>query len=134
MSRRVLAVLAYVIPTFPLGYVWHLTIFADYYRRLDVYREEVIIPFGIAAIVIQGTVWAVVYERLFAGATIVRGAARFASLAMPVAWSYMVLAVGAKHRMASVPDFLLIETAFVLVHYAVVGPLIALVYAPPRAR
>jgi hypothetical protein len=38
-------------------------------------------------------------------------------------------AVAAKHHMASVSGYLLIETAFVFVHYAVVSPLIALVYA-----
>jgi hypothetical protein len=32
MKKKVLAVLAYMIPTFPLGYLWHLTVFADYYK------------------------------------------------------------------------------------------------------
>jgi hypothetical protein len=41
----------------------------------------------------------------------------------------MVLAVSAKHRMSSVSGFLLIETAFMLVHYAIVSPLIAATYS-----
>lgn len=41
----------------------------------------------------------------------------------------MVLAVSAKHHMSSVSGFLLIETTFMLVHYAIVSPLIAAVYA-----
>ncbi|MCI0350109.1 MAG: hypothetical protein L0Z53_11855 [Acidobacteriales bacterium] len=128
MKRRMLAVLAYVIPTFPLGYFWHLTIFANYYKSLDVYRDEIVIPFGIVSIVIQGIVWSLVYERMFAGESIAKGAVRFAALACPLAWSFMVLAVSAKHRMASVGGFLLIETGFMLVHYAIVSPLIAAVY------
>ena len=129
MKKRVLAVLAYVLPTFPLGFFWHLIVFADYYRSLNVYREQVIIPFGIGSMLVQGLIWALLYERLFAGESVVKGALKFAAFACPLAWSFMVLAVSAKHPMSSVGGFLIIETAFMLVHYAVVSPLIATVYA-----
>ena len=130
MKKRVLAVLAYMLPTFPLGYLWHLTVFADYYRSLQVYREDIVVPFGIASMLIQGVIWAVLYERLFAGESIFRGAVRFGVLAGPLAWSFLVLAVSAKHQMASVGGYLAIETAFVLAQYVIVSPLIAAVYAP----
>lgn len=133
MKKRILAILAYVLPTFPLGYFWHLTIFADYYKSLEVYREDLIFPFGLLAMLIQGTVWSIVYERLFAGEPILKGAVKFALLALPIAWSFMVLAVAAKHRMASVSGFLAIETGFVVVHYAIVSPLIAAVYATRKS-
>ena len=129
MKNRILAVLAYMLPTFPLGFFWHLTIFADYYKSLNVYREDIIIPFGIASMLIQGIIWSVVYERLFSRESILKGALKFYLLACPLAWSFLVLAVSAKHQMSSVSGFLLIETAFVLVHYAIVSPLIAAVYA-----
>jgi hypothetical protein len=41
----------------------------------------------------------------------------------------MVIAVAAKHHMSSVAGYVQIETAFVLVHYAIVSPLIAAVYS-----
>jgi predicted membrane protein len=129
MTKRILAILAYMLPTFPLGYVWHLATFADYYKSLEVYREELLIPLGICSMLIQGIAWSVIYERMFRGEPIWRGAVKFAALAAPIAWSFMVLAVAAKHRMASVSGFLLIETAFIAVQYAVVSPLIAAVYA-----
>ncbi len=129
MKKRILSVLAYMLPTFPLGYFWHLTIFADYYKSLNVYREDIIIPFGIASMLIQGIIWSVVYGRLFSGQPILKGALKFASLACPLAWSFMVLAVSAKHQMSSVSGFLLIETAFMLVHYSIVSLLIAAVYS-----
>jgi hypothetical protein len=75
MTRRILAVLAYIVPTFPLGYFWHLTIFASHYKALDVYRDEIVIPLGFASMVIQGIVWSLLYERLFAGEP-VHGACR----------------------------------------------------------
>lgn len=129
MKRLILGALAYIIPTFPLGYFWHLTIFADYYKSLDVYRENIVIPLGLASMIIQGLVWSIIYQRLFAGEAVFKGAANFAALACPLAWSFMVLAVAAKHHMASVSGFLMIETGFVLVHYATVSPLLALVYS-----
>lgn len=129
MKKRILAILAYMIPTFPLGFFWHLTIFAGYYKSLHVYREDIVIPFGVVSMLIQGIVWSVVYERLFAGETILKGAAKFSLLACSLAWSFMVLAVSAKHQMSSVTGFLLIETAFILVQYITVSPLIAAVYS-----
>jgi hypothetical protein len=129
MKKHILAVLAYMIPTFPLGYLWHLTIFADYYKSLHVYREDIIIPFGILSMLIQGVIWSVVYRRMFAGEPILRGALKFATLACPLGWSFMVLAVSAKHQMSSVSGFLAIETGFMLVHYTIVSPLIAAVYS-----
>ena len=129
MKKRILAILAYVLPTFPLGFFWHLTVFADYYKSLNVYREDIFIPFGIVSMLVQGFIWSVIYERLFSGESILRGAAKFAALACPLAWSFMVIAVAAKHHMSSVAGYVQIETAFVLVHYAIVSPLIAAVYS-----
>ena len=128
MPRRVLSILAYVLPTFPLGYAWHLMIFADAYHELHVFRQDVLIPFGVTSMLIQGIVWSIVYERLFAGERVLQGALKFACLALPLAWSYMVLAVAAKHVMSSVSGYIALETGFVVVHYAIVSPLIAWVY------
>lgn len=129
MKKRIKAILAYVLPTFPLGFFWHLTVFADYYKSLNVYREDILIPFGIASMLIQGFIWSVVYERLFSGESIFRGAVKFAALACPLAWSFLVISVAAKHQMSSVSGYVQIETAFVLVHYAIISPLIAAVYS-----
>jgi hypothetical protein len=130
MKKRILAIMAYVLPTFPLGFFWHLTLFADYYKSLDIYREEILIPFGIGSMFIQGFIWSAIYERLFSGESILRGAVKFATLAFPLAWSFLVVAVAAKHQMSSVGGYVQIETAFVAVHYAIISPLIAAVYAP----
>lgn len=110
------------------------TVFADYYASLQVYREDILIPFGIVSMLIQGVIWSVLYGRLFAGEPVLRGALKFAALACPLAWSFLVLAVGAKHQMASVSGYVQIETAFVLIQYAVVSPLIAAVYRQGTAK
>jgi hypothetical protein len=134
MKKQIaLGTLAYILPTFPLGYFWHLTLFKSYYDALQIYRPDVIIPFGLASMAIQGVAWAFIYSRLFAGESVLRGAVKFAALAAPLTWSFAVLAVGAKHQMSSVAGFLALETGFFLLQYAVVSPLLALAFASSRS-
>ena len=65
-----LGVLAYLLPTFALGFVWHLMLFHGYYERLAIYRKDIIIPFGFLSMLIQALLFAWVYQRAFAaGAT-----------------------------------------------------------------
>ena len=45
--RFLLGILAYVVPTFALGFAWHLILFEQYYKALAIYRNDIIIPFGI---------------------------------------------------------------------------------------
>ena len=123
-----LGILGYVVPTFPLGYVWHLVLFKDYYEALAIYRADIVIPFGIASMLIQGAVWSYMYSRLFSGERLLAGAVKFAALAFPLAWSFLVLVIAAKHHMASVAGFVGIETAFTTLQYVVVSPMIALAY------
>jgi hypothetical protein len=45
-----------------------------------------------------------------------------------LSWSFTTLAVAAKNIMSSVPIYLLLETGFTLMQYAIVGPLMALAH------
>lgn len=124
------AAAAYIVPTFPLGYFWHLEIFGAAYARLEMFRAEVIIPFGLAAMALQAVIYAGLYPRLFGTARHEwrESAWRFGALFGALGWSFMVLPVAAKYRMSSVPDFLLLETGFTVLQYLVVSPLIALAW------
>ena len=66
MMRFVLGVLAYVVPTFALGFVWHLVLFERYYQALAIYRPDIIIPFGFLSMLIQAIVFAWIYDTSFA--------------------------------------------------------------------
>jgi hypothetical protein len=127
MKRYLLAVLAYLAPTFALGFVWHLVLFQSYYEALAIYRRDVIIPFGFLSMLIQAAIFAWIYEKAFAGArdTLLSRACRYGAAGAVLSWSFTTLAVSAKNLMASVPDYLLIETAFTIVQWALVAPLTA---------
>lgn len=131
-----LAALAYLLPTFPLGYFWHLVTFEDAYDRLDLYRSDVIIPFGLASMILQAVFFAWAYPKLFSTryedwrASALKFAGAFAVLA----WSFTTLPVAAKYQMSSIGNFLVLETSFTILQFAVVAPLIALAYRETRSH
>jgi hypothetical protein len=125
-----LGVAAYLVPTFPIAYVWHLVLFAPAYDALGIYRAEPVIPLGFASMVIQGALFSFAYPRLFParGSAIFRPGLAYGLGLAVLSWSFTTLAVAAKNIMSSVPTYMLLETGFTLLQFAVVGPLIALAY------
>jgi len=125
-----LAAAAYVLPTFPLGYSWHLSTFKAQYDSLGLYRSDVIIPMGLASMVLQGLIFAYLYPHLFstAPADWITSAMQFFLVFGGLAWSFIVLPVAAKYNMTSVSRFIALETAFTVLQYAISAPLIALAW------
>lgn len=127
--RLGLAVLAYLVPTFALGFVWHLVLFQQYYKDLQIYRADIIIPFGFLSMLIQGGIFA--YARAFASSPtgFANRAIWYGLFGAALSWSFTTLAVAAKNIMNSVPDYLLIETGYTLVQWVMVAPLTALAFS-----
>jgi hypothetical protein len=125
-----IAVAAYVLPTFPLGYFWHLSTFKSQYDALAMYRPDLIIPMGLASMLIQACLFAWLYPRLFSTAreSWMKSALQFFLVFGTLAWSFLVLPVAAKINMTSVTQFMFLETAFTVLQYLVTAPLIALAW------
>lgn len=125
-----LGVAAYLLPSFPIAYVWHLVAFAPAYHHLAIYRDDVIIPFGLASMIIQAVAFSWIYPRVFPDRQggVLRNGLLYGLGIAALSWSFTTLAVAAKNVMSSVPTYLLLETGFTLVQFAIVGPLIALAY------
>jgi hypothetical protein len=125
-----LGIAAYLVPTFPIAYAWHLVVFAPAYDALGIYRPDPIIPFGFASMLIQGIVFSWAYPRLFPGrgsSILIPGLVYGLALAI-LSWSFTTLAIAAKNIMTSVPTYIELETGFTLLQFLIVGPLIALAY------
>ncbi len=139
MMRFIFGVLAYVVPTFALGFVWHLILFEHYYKALAMYRSDIIIPFGFLSMLIQAIIFAWIYRQVFArwsGTLLSRGLV-YAVVGAALSWSFTTIAVAAKNVMTSVPDYLVIETAFTIVQWIMVAPLTVLAFgqaAPTDVR
>jgi hypothetical protein len=139
MTRFTLGILAYLVPTFALGFAWHLVLFKHYYEALAIYRGDVIIPFGLLSMLIQAVVFAWIYANAFARQKGPRWsrALTYGALGAGLSWSFTTIAVAAKNVMASVPDYLVIETAFTVVQWVMVAPLTVLAFrrsADPEGR
>jgi hypothetical protein len=121
---------AYLLPTFPIAFVWHLVLFEPAYHTLQIYRADPIIPFGLASMMIQAVTFSWAFPKIFPGQrrSVVRDGLLYGMAIGLLSWSFTTLAVAAKHPMTSTSDFLLLETAFTAVQFAIVGPLIALAH------
>ena len=60
-----LGVAAYILPSFPIAFVWHLVLFEQKYHALRIYRDDPIIPFGVISMIIQGLILSWLYPRVF---------------------------------------------------------------------
>lgn len=125
MTKRIAtAALAYLVPTFALGFVWHLVAFKSYYEALAIYRKDVIIPFGFLSMSIQALLFAWIYARVFAAWPDIKSRLLgYALFGAALSWSFTTIAVAAKNVMSSVPDYLLIETGYTIAQWLIVGPL-----------
>jgi hypothetical protein len=130
MMRFLLPFLAYVVPTFALGFVWHLVLFKPYYDALAIYRSAVIIPLGLMSMLLQAAIFAWLYDKAFAPrhASFASQALTYGAVCAMLSWTFTTLAVAAKNVMASVPDYLVIETAFTIVQWLLVAPLTVLAF------
>jgi len=135
MTKRIaIGALCYLIPTFALGFVWHLVAFKGYYDALAIYRKDVIIPFGFLSMSIQAVLFAWVYVRVFAATPdVIQRALGYAAFGAVLSWSFTTIAVAAKNVMTSVPDYLLIESGYTIVQWLMVGPLTVALLRRPQS-
>ncbi len=131
MNKKIFlsSLLGYLIPTFILGFFWHLKWFHFVYAALDIYRPDVIIPMGLLSMIIQGVLFSWAFPKLFnTQEDWVRNGLKAFTFFGCLAWSFLVLPVAAKFKMTSVPLFLEIETAFTFIQFGISMPLIAFIH------
>lgn len=123
------AALCYILPTFPLGFFWHLGPLKARYRTLGIYRENVSPPLGLASMIVQGVIfgWAYVVAIAPLAAGWPAKAAIYAALGGALSWSFTTLAWAAKARIAAIGAFVTLETAFTVLQWLIVGVATALV-------
>jgi hypothetical protein len=122
---------AYVAITFALGFVWHLMVFKNLYRRLAIYTrlDEPIVPLGLLSMLIQGAVLAYLYPQavnihgsVFEGIT-------FSLLIGLLLASSAVIAEAAKQRVTSLRIWFVVESLYYLIQFLLVGLAISSIYS-----
>lgn len=107
MTHFLLLIVAYLVPSFILGAVWHMVLFKDLYKKLAIYSniENPRFSFGMSAMLLQGVVFA--YLHPLVGNTPIFGAGLFLLLV-----SFMVFAEAGKQKTNSLSGFVAVQTAF----------------------
>ncbi len=117
MTKMLLAAAGYVAIVFPLALGWHLGLFEEQYQAFGYFEGEPNVLAGLAAIVVQGLVLAVIYP-LFQPrrAGFVR-AFQYAGLMGLFFWTSHVLGLVAKQNVPNAAGFIAMETAYLAVQF-----------------
>lgn len=119
----VLGTLGYSAVTLALAGPWHFMLFKELYRSLGIYnRAEMIIPLGIASMLIQGIVMAWLYPHICARKDRSTGTALKFCWAMGLfLFSVSTMANAAKINVSSLSSWFAVQAAFHFIQFTFAG-------------
>ena len=128
MTKILLAAAGYVVIVFPLALGWHLGLFKEKYQTFGYFEGEPNVPAGLAAIVIQGLVLALIYPLFHPGSAGFVRAFQFAGLMGVFFWTSHVLALVAKQNVPNARRFIAMETGYLVAQFGLFALLLGLIY------
>jgi hypothetical protein len=128
MIQIVLGALAYIIPSMPWGYFWHLSIFKKTYDKWEYFGDDKSVPLAFVAMVIQGTILSLAYALLPVEHRSVGHVVVYVSVMGIFFWSRVVVPSMAQHAPTRNAAFFFLETAYLVGQYALFGALLYVVY------
>ncbi len=128
MITIILGALAYILPSMPLGYFWHLTVFKKQYDKWQYFPAGRSVPLAFIAMVIQGTILSVTYAILPVEHASIANIFIFASIMGIFFWSRVVVPSMAQYPTTRKPGFFFLETAYLIAQYALFGAFLCVVY------
>lgn len=136
MRTIFLSIIAYVVLTFALGFVWNLILFKDLYEGMTgaAARSSPIIQLGLIAVLLEAITMSLAFHRfhnpsmgLKSGLVIALGLGLFSM-------TYASLVVPAKFVVEPVLIYTLMELGFGLIHYTLAGLILARVFTRKLGR
>jgi hypothetical protein len=121
-------VLAYVVTTFGVQGVSHFVINADHYAAIPIMRAEPIVPMGIGSMLIQGTIFGLLFPVFRRGAASLWRGLTFAWTLGAFLASYIVLGEAGKYAVPSIPSWIGVEGSVAFAQYTVFGLLLGLIH------
>ena len=126
--KIILGALAYILPSMPWGYFWHLKVFKKNYDKWQYFGPAPSVPLAFLAMFIQGTILSVTYAILPVEHASIANIFIFASIMGIFFWSRVVVPSMASHVTTRTPGFFFLETAYLVGQYALFGALLCVVY------
>lgn len=128
MTKILLAAAGYIVIVFPLALGWHMGLFKEKYESFGYFSGEPNIPVGLATIVIQGVVLALIYPLFHTGSAGFVRAFQFAGLMGLFFWTSHVLALVAKQNVPNAGGFIAMETGYLAVQFGLFALVLGLIY------
>jgi len=128
MTKVLLAAAGYIVIVFPLALCWHMGPFKEKYEGFGYFSGEPNIPVGLATIIVQGVVLAVIYPLFHTGSVGFVRAFQFAWLMGLFFWTSHVLALVAKQNVPNAGDFIAMETGYLAVQFGLFALVLGLIY------
>ena len=123
-----LTILAYVVTTFAVQGGSHFAINADHYAAIAMLRADPIIPMGLASMVIQGAIFALLFPLCTRGPVTVRAGLVFSWALGAFLASYIVLGESGKYAVPSIRSWVVVEASAAAVQFTVFGLLLGLIH------
>lgn len=123
-----LTVLAYVLVTFAVQGASHFAVNADHYAGLSIMRAEPILPLGVAAMLVQGSILALLFPVFTRGSRPVRDGVVFSWPLGAFLASYIALGEAGKYDVPSVASWIGVEATTAAVQYTAFGVVLGLLH------
>jgi len=128
-KKFLFAAVGYIIVTFIIAAGWHLVLFKSVYAELGIFtRKEPLIPLGLISMVIQGVVLAYLYPFFKKDGTPMKDGLKFGLLMGIFMGSNAVFAEAGKNEVTSLSTWLLLESIYYIVQFAITGTVIGLIF------
>lgn len=123
-----LTVIAYVAATFGVQGTSHFAVNADHYASIPIMRAEPVVAMGLTSMLIQGSLFALLFPVYQRGAGSIWSGVRFSWMLGGFLASYIVLGEAGKYAIPSIPAWVAVEGVAAFVQYTLFGVMLGLIH------
>lgn len=123
-----LTILAYIVTTFGVQGASHFVINAGHYATIPIMRAEPLIAMGLLSMLIQGTIFALLFPAFQRGSGAVWDGVKFSWVLGGFLASYIVLGEAGKYAIPSLASWITVEGSVAFVQYTLFGGLLGLIH------
>ena len=126
--KHIISIVAFMVVTFAVQGTSHFVLNADHYAGIAHLRPEPIMPFGFAAMIIQGAILSLLLERNTNNQATIKDGLFLSMMFGIFLGSYMWLAEPAKYAVPSITAWISVELPMNLIQFAVYGMMIGFIH------
>ena len=126
--RILLTVLAYISATFAVQALSHFVVNVEHYKSITIMRAQPVFALGIASMLIQGTIFALLFPAFNRSGSPIRNAILFSWAFGLFLASYIALAEPAKYKISSIATWSGVEALAAAIQFTFFGVLLGLIH------